>query len=57
MAPNEECRRVVFDVVAGRQLTELERMAEPASEPLSRDCWQAQNGSCVRITPDLDNEC
>lgn len=55
MVPNEECR-VVFDVVAGRQLAELERVAEPfASEPLSRDCRQAQNRICVRITPDLDD--
>jgi len=55
MAPNEECRRVVFDVVAGCQLTESERMAEPAREPLRRNCRQAQNRSCVRITPDLDD--
>ena len=55
MAPNEECRRVVFDVVVGRQLTELERMAEPGSEPLDHDCRQAQNRSCVRIAPDLDD--
>jgi len=55
MVPNEECR-VVFDVVAGRQLTELERVAETvATEPLSRDCRQAQNRICVRITPDLDD--
>ena len=53
MTPNEE-GRVGFDVVAGRQLTELERMAEPASEPLDHDCRQAQNRICVRIMPDLD---
>jgi hypothetical protein len=53
MTPNAE-GRLVFDVVAGRPLTELERMAEPASEPLHRHCRQAQNRTCVRITPDLD---
>ena len=54
MTPNEE-GRVVFDVVVGRQLTELERMAEPGSEPLDHDCRQAQNRICVRITPRLDD--